>query len=64
MALLDNFQNCALMNCQRNVNSLLPPELSHTFSYIAAIFIHNHFESPSRLLDNFNNNFYLRSCKK
>jgi hypothetical protein len=33
IALLDNFQNCALMNCQRNVNSLLPPELSYTFSY-------------------------------
>jgi hypothetical protein len=31
------------MNCQRNVNSILPKELAHTFSYIVAIFIHNHF---------------------
>jgi hypothetical protein len=38
---LDNFQNCA-PNCQRNVNSILPTELPHTFSYIVVIFIHNH----------------------
>jgi hypothetical protein len=37
------------MNCQRNVNSILPKELAHTFSYIVAIFIHNHFESPNIL---------------
>jgi hypothetical protein len=41
-----NFQNC---DCQRNVNSILPTELSHTFSYIVAILIHNHFESPNIL---------------
>jgi hypothetical protein len=43
--LLDNFQNCATMNCQRNVNSILPTQLPYTFSYIVAILIHNHFES-------------------
>jgi hypothetical protein len=47
--LLDNFQNCATMNCQINVNSILPTELPHTFSYIVAIFIHNHFESPNMM---------------
>jgi hypothetical protein len=36
------------MNCQRNVNSILPTELPHTFSYIVAIFIYNHFESRNR----------------
>jgi hypothetical protein len=35
------------MNCQRNVNSVLPTELPHTFSYVVAIFIPNHFESPN-----------------
>jgi hypothetical protein len=34
------------VNNYRNVNSILPTELPHTFSYIVAIFIHNHFESP------------------
>jgi hypothetical protein len=29
---LDNFQNCATMNCQRNVNPILLTELPHTFS--------------------------------
>jgi hypothetical protein len=43
----DNFQNCATMNCQRNVNSILPTELPHKFSYIVAILIHNYFESPN-----------------
>jgi hypothetical protein len=28
------FKNCATMNCQRNVNSILPTHLPHTFSYI------------------------------
>jgi hypothetical protein len=37
------------MNCQRNINSVLrvPTELSHQFSHITAISIHNHFESPN-----------------
>jgi hypothetical protein len=35
------------MNCQRNVNSILPTQLPHKFSYIVAILIHNHFESPN-----------------
>jgi hypothetical protein len=42
------------MNCQRNANSVLPTELPHKFSYIVAIFIHNHFESPNSL---FNENY-------
>jgi hypothetical protein len=44
-----NFQNCATMNCQRNVNSILPTDLPHKFSYIVAILIHNHFKSPNIL---------------
>jgi hypothetical protein len=35
------------MNCQRNVNSILPTQLPHKFAYIVAILIHNHFESPN-----------------
>jgi hypothetical protein len=35
------------MNCQRNVNSILPTQLPHKFSYIVAILTHNHFESPN-----------------
>jgi hypothetical protein len=37
------------MNCQRNVNSILPTQLPHKFSYIVALLIHNHFESPNIL---------------
>jgi hypothetical protein len=37
------------MNRQRNVNSTLPRQLPHTFSYIVAILIHNYFESPNRI---------------
>jgi hypothetical protein len=37
------------MNCHKNVNSILPTQLPHTFSYIVAILIHNHFESPNIL---------------
>jgi hypothetical protein len=40
------------MNCQGNVNSTLPTQLPHKFSYIVAILGHNHFESP--------NIYYLR----
>jgi hypothetical protein len=40
----DNFY-CATMNCQRNVNSIVPTQLPDKFSYIVAILIHNHFES-------------------
>jgi hypothetical protein len=39
------------MNCQRNVNSILPTQLSHRFSYMVAILIRNHFESPNILTD-------------
>jgi hypothetical protein len=35
------------MNCQRNINSTLPTQLPHKFSYIVAILGHNHFESPN-----------------
>jgi hypothetical protein len=45
--ILDNVQNCGAINCERNVNSILPPELPHKFSYMVAIVIHNHFESPN-----------------
>jgi hypothetical protein len=31
-----------------NVNSTPPTQLPHKFSYIVAIFIHDHFESPNR----------------
>jgi hypothetical protein len=37
------------MNCQGNVNSTLPTQLPHKFSYIVAILGHNHFESPNTL---------------
>jgi hypothetical protein len=43
----DNFENYATINCQRNVNSLPPTQLPHTFSHIVVILIHNHFESPN-----------------
>jgi hypothetical protein len=43
----DNFQNCATMNCQKNVNSIPPTQLPHKFLYIVARFIHNYFESPN-----------------
>jgi hypothetical protein len=36
------------MNCQRNVNSILPIQLPHKFSYIVARFIHNYFESLNK----------------
>jgi hypothetical protein len=45
--LFDSFQNYATMNCQRNVNSILPTQLSHKFSYIVATLGHNHFEAPN-----------------
>jgi hypothetical protein len=35
------------MNCQTNINYILPTQLPHKFSYIVAILIHNHFESPN-----------------
>jgi hypothetical protein len=35
------------MKCHTNVNSIPPTQLSHTFSYIVAKLIHNHFESPT-----------------
>jgi hypothetical protein len=36
---------CMLMKCHTNINSTPPTQLPHTFSYIVAILIHNHFES-------------------
>jgi hypothetical protein len=47
--LFDKFQNCATMNYHRNVNSILPTQLPHIFSYIVAILLHNHFESPNTI---------------
>jgi hypothetical protein len=44
---LDNFQNCPTLNCQRNVNSIVPTQLPHKFQYIL---IHNYFESPNIIL--------------
>jgi hypothetical protein len=35
------------MKCHTNVNSTPPTQLLHTFSYIVAILIHIHFESPN-----------------
>jgi hypothetical protein len=43
----ENFQNCLSMNCQRNVNFILRTQLPHKFSYIVAILIRHHFESPN-----------------
>jgi hypothetical protein len=38
------------MKRHTNVNSTPPTQLPHTFSYIVAILIHNHFESTNRIL--------------
>jgi hypothetical protein len=46
----DNFQNCATMNCQRNDNSIPPPQLPHTSSNTVATLTHNHFESLNTTL--------------
>jgi hypothetical protein len=35
------------MKCHTNINSTPPTQLPHKFSYIVAIFKHNHFESPN-----------------
>jgi hypothetical protein len=35
------------MKNHTNVKSTPPTQLPHKFSYIVAIFIHNHFESPN-----------------
>jgi hypothetical protein len=54
------------MNCQGNVNSTLPTQLPHKFSYIVAILGHNYFESPNmyfflvKKLINHQNNFEKR----
>jgi hypothetical protein len=34
--------------CHTNVNSIPFTQLPHKFSYIVAILIHNHFESPNK----------------
>jgi hypothetical protein len=39
---------CMLMKCHTNVNSIPFTQLPHTFSYIVAILIHNHFESANK----------------
>jgi hypothetical protein len=36
------------MKCHTNVNSIPFTQLPHTFSYIVAILIHNHFELPNK----------------
>jgi hypothetical protein len=38
---------CTLMICHTNVNSTPPTQLPHTFSYVVAILVHSHFESPN-----------------
>jgi hypothetical protein len=35
------------MKCHTNVNYTPPAQLPHKFSYLVAILIHNHFESPN-----------------
>jgi hypothetical protein len=40
---------CTLMKYHTNVNSTPPTHLPHKFSYIVAILIDNHFESPNIL---------------
>jgi hypothetical protein len=37
------------MKCHTNLKCIPPTHLPHTFSYIVAIHIHNHFESPNGL---------------
>jgi hypothetical protein len=39
------------MKCHTNVNCTPPTQLPHKFSYIVAILIHNHFESPNHLME-------------
>jgi hypothetical protein len=39
---------CTLMKCHTNVHSITFTQLPHKFSYIVAILIHNHFESPNK----------------
>jgi hypothetical protein len=40
---------CTLMKCHTNVNSTPPTQLSHKFSYIVAILMHNNFELPNTI---------------
>jgi hypothetical protein len=40
------------MKCHTNVNSTPPTQLPHTSSYIVAIPIRNHFESPNTNIQN------------
>jgi hypothetical protein len=35
------------MKCHTSVSSTTPTQLPHTFPYIVATLIHNHFESPN-----------------
>jgi hypothetical protein len=41
------------MKCHTNDNSTPSTQLPHKFSYIVAILIHNHFESPNRCSEYF-----------
>jgi hypothetical protein len=50
---IDNFQNCATMNCQKNVNSIPPTQSPHKSSHIARTPIHDHFESPNTIVRSF-----------
>jgi hypothetical protein len=52
------------MNCQRNVNSILPTQLPHKFSYIVAILTHNHFESPNTIVEATNQKFPLTTHRR
>jgi hypothetical protein len=40
------------MKCHTDVNSTPTTQLPHTFSYIVAILIHNHFESLNTKIKN------------
>jgi hypothetical protein len=40
-------KKCTLMKCHTNITYTPPTQLPHKFSYIVAILIHNHFESPN-----------------
>jgi hypothetical protein len=44
---------CAHRKCHTNINCTPPTQLPHKFSYIVAILIHNHFESPNSSFNEF-----------
>jgi hypothetical protein len=58
------------MKCRTDVNFTPPTQLPHTFSYIVAILIYNHFESVNNLTPivlsrprNFGRHFHVNSKK-